>query len=553
MRRTCGLSPAFALAFAFAAGCAGVHGGATGASQGAAGTGGGGGTGGAGAVGGAGGTTGSAGAPPPLGTAGTCGPTGAAGATGGCGARCGDGKIDTTAGEICDDGNARSGDGCAGDCKTIEPDYACPQPGKACTYLVKCGDGVLGGIEQCDPPSVGHGCAADCRLEPGWVCDAPPTPPNPSQPAVCHKTVCGDGNREGTEACDDHNMIDGDGCSSSCTLEPDCSSGTCASKCGDGVKLPPEACDDGNTTDGDGCSGACAIEAGFSCTDSTMSPPAQLNLAATFRDVISFPLGTAVRHPDFEIFAGEDVTPYLVKTMLDANGKPVIDGRCTQGNVMAAQCPYGQQLTNAANFGQWYQNVSGVNLVVSGTLLLAQQGGGSYVYDSGTRGFYPVDGKGWTVSNPAREDVAIADPTVNDGRSHDFGFTTEVRYFFQYRGGEILVFSGDDDVWIFVNRRLALDLGGLHHRIEKSLAVDQSAAALGLTVGGLYEIALFHAERHSDASNFKLTLTGFAPTTSSCRSACGDGVKAANEQCDDGNNLDGDGCSHDCHIEIIVN
>src|SRR5262252_9497924 len=143
MRRTCGLSPAFALAFAFAAGCAGVHGGATGASQGAAGTGGGGGTGGAGAVGGAGGTTGSAGAPPP-GTAGTCGPTGAAGATGGCGARCGDGKIDTTAGEICDDGNQRSGDGCSGDCMTIEKDYACPQPGKACTYLVKCGDGVLG-------------------------------------------------------------------------------------------------------------------------------------------------------------------------------------------------------------------------------------------------------------------------------------------------------------------------------------------------------------------------------------------------------------------------
>jgi fibro-slime domain-containing protein len=192
-------------------------------------------------------------------------------------------------------------------------------------------------------------------------------------------------------------------------------------------------------------------------------------------------------------------------------------------------------------------------LNIAGTLLLAAQGGGSYAFDSGNRGFFPVDNKGWTAATPPKEDVALADFTVNDGRNHDFGFTTEVRYFFQYRGGETLTFSGDDDLWIFINRRLALDLGGLHHRIEKSLMVDQSANTLGLTAGGLYEIALFHAERHSNASNFKLTLTGFAPTTSSCRSACGDGVKAANEQCDDGNNKDGDGCSHDCHVEIIVN
>jgi fibro-slime domain-containing protein len=128
-----------------------------------------------------------------------------------------------------------------------------------------------------------------------------------------------------------------------------------------------------------------------------------------------------------------------------------------------------------------------------------------------------------------------------------------MRYFFQYRGGESLTFSGDDDVWIFVNRRLALDLGGMHTRLERTLTLDQSAAALGLTVGKLYEIALFQAERHSTGSNFKLTLTGFAPTSTSCKSACGDGVLAPSlEQCDDGNTTDGDGCSHACRFEITI-
>ena len=113
---------------------------------------------------------------------------------------------------------------------TIEKDYDCPTPGKPCVYLVKCGDGVLGGIEQCDPPErrarLLGGLQARARLR---VRRRRPRSPIRRRRRPATRPFAGTARKEGTEACDDGNIVDGDGCSSSCTLEPDCSSGTCAS------------------------------------------------------------------------------------------------------------------------------------------------------------------------------------------------------------------------------------------------------------------------------------------------------------------------------------
>jgi fibro-slime domain-containing protein len=387
------------------------------------------------------------------------------------------------------------------------------------------------------------GCSAQCKFEPGYVC-TPPAAPNPSVPSTCHKTLCGDGTKEGSEACDDANLIDGDSCSAACRLEPICNTGQCTSKCGDGIRLAGEACDDGNTRDGDGCAHDCTIEKGFVCNDSVLNPPAQLNLAVTYRDFIGLPANGATKHPDFETFAGQG-TMNLALPSLDVDGKPDMDGRCSLEQPgtfsMAAVCPYGQQLTTRDNYKQWYRDTAGVNIAIKSSLVLAKGTGAasnSYVFDSGA-GFFPLDNQGWTAP-PAKENLSAG---------HNFSFTTELRYFLQYRGGESLTFSGDDDVWVFVNRKLALDLGGLHSRQQKTLTLDSAAASVGITAGNIYEVALFHAERHTDQSNFKLTLTGFAPTYSVCNTLCGDGIVAGTEQCDNGTAMNTgayNGCTADC-------
>jgi cysteine-rich repeat protein len=64
------------------------------------------------------------------------------------------------------------------------------------------------------------------------------------------RDICGDARHGQDEACDDGNLLDGDGCDSNCTL----------TSCGNGIVVAPEECDDGNTVDADGCSASCVVE-----------------------------------------------------------------------------------------------------------------------------------------------------------------------------------------------------------------------------------------------------------------------------------------------------
>jgi fibro-slime domain-containing protein len=82
-----------------------------------------------------------------------------------------------------------------------------------------------------------------------------------------------------------------------------------------------------------------------------------------------------------------------------------------------------------------------------------------------------------------------------------------MHFEFPYRGGEVFTFKGDDDVWLFVNGRLAIDLGGVHGVMTGTVDLDQSAASLGITPGQTYRMDIFHAERHTWASNFRIETT----------------------------------------------
>ena len=74
---------------------------------------------------------------------------------------------------------------------------------------------------------------------------------------------------------------------------------------------------------------------------------------------------------------------------------------------------------------------------------------------------------------------------------------------FTYHGGEKFTFRGDDDLWVFINRSLVMDLGGLHKQLSKTIELD----TLGLNQGQKASFDLFFAERHTKESDFRVETT----------------------------------------------
>ncbi len=187
--------------------------------------------------------------------------------------------------------------------------------------------------------------------------------------------------------------------------------------------------------------------------------------------------------PDFEDFSGGGPTLGLVQKAIGSDRKPVYGAECDIANGSPnPPCLYGQQMTTQANFDEWYRYTANVNDPYLVYLEFVPNGS---VYTFQSNAYFPLDNAGFGNT---------------PGFSHNFSFTTELHLKFTYNGGETFSFTGDDDLWVFINGSLAIDLGGLHPPASGSVSLD----TLGLTKGTEYPIELFNAERHSTGSNFRV-------------------------------------------------
>lgn len=164
-------------------------------------------------------------------------------------------------------------------------------------------------------------------------------------------------------------------------------------------------------------------------------------------------------------------------------------GTCVAWNTPPDFAPPAPIIQSTTSFSDWYTTKEGVNVEVPIDLTLAETApdSGIFVYDSNA--FFPIDGLGFGNTT---------------GQAHNFHFTTEIHVKFEYAAGQKFTFRGDDDLWIFVNGKLALDVGGSHQALEGTIDFDAQAADLGITPGTSYNMDIFHAERQTAESNFRI-------------------------------------------------
>ena len=224
----------------------------------------------------------------------------------------------------------------------------------------------------------------------------------------------------------------------------------CATACGPGVET-------------------CAQGRWQGCT--APRPEDAIPITGTVRDFLQ-------SHPDFEGPIADDRG--MVEPALGEDGRPVYAGNPTTPTTNGKE-----------RFDEWFRDVEGINLSAPHTITLERAPENALLYRFNDQAFFPIDG------------ALLGD----EGNPHNYHFTFELAVNFRYVGGEIFAFSGDDDLWVFINGRLAIDLGGVHGVQSQAVVLDERAEQLRIEVGEVYPLALFFAERHTSSSTFRIDTT----------------------------------------------
>ncbi|MBQ3310106.1 fibro-slime domain-containing protein [Candidatus Saccharibacteria bacterium] len=217
----------------------------------------------------------------------------------------------------------------------------------------------------------------------------------------------------------------------------------------------------------------------------------------------------------------------LVQKYLSGEGLPVP----TYANNTEGELYIGDRnlYVNKANFHQWFHEVEGKSWQYDSSIVFHRQGNtNKYTYDGGDGSgeglqVFPLD----NVNSPIAEIICVT--IEEDQECHNYHFTMKMRVPIRVNatGAERFDFSGDDDVWVFLNNQLVLDLGGLHTRLPGYFAINEDGtvssgltdkngyiqpqlqdANINLKKGEVTNIDFFYAERNTSRANILITITG---------------------------------------------